>query len=265
MANNKWALTIKVLPFLILVGTIKLALHFCHFEPLGINPFFTSIVAATIFLIGFLSSGVMSDYKESEKLPTEIASALESIQDEVNTIIKGKKFASPECQLAVKNFILFYSDFLDSLLNWFNRKERTRALMDKISALTEHFTSLEEFTQVPFIAKMKVEQNSIRKIIGRIHTVRETDFIVSAYVILEILAVFLILGMLLIKIEPFYEAIFFTLMVSFVVIYMILLIKDMDNPFDYVDGKEQGTEVSLKPIRDFQLRFEQKKSDLGLE
>jgi hypothetical protein len=45
---------------------------------------------------------------------------------------------------------------------------------------------------------------------------------------------------------------FLTLLVTFLIFYMFLLIKDLDNPFDYSHNGEGGTEVSLKPIHDFE-------------
>ena len=33
---------------------------------------------------------------------------------------------------------------------------------------------------------------------------------------------------------------------------MFLLIKDLDNPFDYSNKVETGTEISLKPIHDIE-------------
>jgi hypothetical protein len=64
------------------------------------------------------------------------------------------------------------------------------------------------------------------------------------------------------KLEPFYEAIFFSLTVSFLLIYMIVLIKDLDNPFDYATNGESGSEVSLKPINDLITRVNEYKKTL---
>lgn len=36
---------------------------------------------------------------------------------------------------------------------------------------------------------------------------------------------------------------------------MIFLIRDLDNPFDYVSHGNTGTEVPLKPLHDFALRM----------
>jgi hypothetical protein len=40
---------------------------------------------------------------------------------------------------------------------------------------------------------------------------------------------------------------------------MFLLIKDPDNPFEYADTHETGTEASLKPIHDLESEFEELK------
>jgi hypothetical protein len=100
---------------------------------------------------------------------------------------------------------------------------------------------------------MKNEQNNIRKMIMRIDTIRDTEFVGSAYAIVEAMGFLTLFGLLIIKIEPFYASLFLTLLITFLISYMFLLIKDLDNPFDYVTQGETGTEVSLKPINDFEI------------
>ena len=53
------------MPLLILILVAKILVDYYNLEFLELNSLFTSLVAATIFLIGFLISGVLSDYKES--------------------------------------------------------------------------------------------------------------------------------------------------------------------------------------------------------
>ena len=55
-----------------------------------LNALFTSLVAGIIFLIGFLITGVLSDYKESEKLPSEITASIKTLIDDAYTIYKIK-------------------------------------------------------------------------------------------------------------------------------------------------------------------------------
>jgi predicted membrane chloride channel (bestrophin family) len=249
---KKWHIFIKLIPFLVVIVIIKLIIHKYGFEIISLNALFTSIVAATTFLIGFLITGVISDYKESERIPGEMASSLESLYDEAHIIVMNKKSKDAE------DFIKYHISFIDSLNSWFYKKEKTKLLLEKLSDMNEYFAKLESVAQATFINRMKQEQSNIRKFIIRIHTIRETSFVQSAYAIVEALAFFLVIGLILLKLEPFYEAMFFVTIVSFLVLYMIFLIRDLDNPFDYADFGECGTEVSLKPLHDLRERIHSK-------
>jgi hypothetical protein len=63
-------------------------------------------------------------------------------------------------------------------------------------------------------------------------------------------------GLIIIKIEPFYASLFLTLIISFLISYMFLLIKDLDNPFDYSVNGETGTEISLRHIHELKSDLE---------
>jgi hypothetical protein len=195
-------------------------------------------------LIGFLITGVISDYKESEKIPGDMAAGLESLYDEIYILDKNKG------DVSTKNFLAFYREFLKSIIDWFYRKEKTRSILEKLHKMDDHFAQLESIIQPNFLTRMKNEQGNVRRMVIRIDNIRDLSFIPSAYAIAEALAFFVIFGLLILKVEPFYEALFFTILVSFLLVYMIFLIKDLDNPFDYSEHGEKGTEVSIKPIRD---------------
>lgn len=247
---QKWHLTLKVLPIVILVIILKLLAHQFTLEFISLNPLFTGIVTANIFLLGFLIAGVLSDYKESEKLPGDLASSIETIVDECIIIYKNKK-AKPAQECLGHTL-----DMTNSINNWFHKKERTRALMDKLSAFNDFFLAFESLTQANFIARLKQEQSAIRRMLIRIHTIRETSFVSSGYAIAEAIALILAIGLIFVKIDPFYEALFFVGAITFLQIYMILLIKDLDNPFEYYG--EGPDEISLKPLEDLKFRIEEK-------
>ena len=247
---KKWYLLFKVMPILVLIVTMKFIFHYMGFETISLNSLFTSIVGATIFLFGFLLSGVLSDYKESEKIPAEIACSLEILHDETSIIYMSKK--SNEA----RDFLLFHLTFLKSMLNWLYKKEDIDSVYMNLNRMNYYFLQFESQTQANFIVRMKQEQNTLRKLLTRIHVISSTSFIQSAYAIAEALALFLIIGLLFLKIEPFYEAIFFVMLVSFLVIYMIMLIKDLDDPFEYLENGDFGSEISLLPIYKLEKRIE---------
>lgn len=245
--RQKWSLAVRVVPLVIIVAILKFLAHKYGLEVMELNTLFTSLVAGTLFIIGFLIAGVLSDYKESEKLPSELTASLRTLYDDTYTILHSKNSAT------ARDFIQFQKSFIDSVMYWFYKKERTKTLLEKISMMNDFFVAFEkEGIQPNYIIKLKTEQNSIRKILLRIDTIRDTDFVGSAYAIVEAMALVIAVGLIIIRIEPFYASLFFTSIVIFLMTYMILLIKDLDNPFDYAVNGESGTEISLKPLHDFE-------------
>lgn len=251
--HSRWKLTLQVLPYALLIVALKLVIHRLGWEFINVGSLFTTMVSANIFLIGFLISGVLVDYKEAEKIPGEIASSLETINDECSIIIKNKNAkVAKDCQ----NYI---GQLCSGIVNWFYKKEKTGELLNKISGLNHYYGEFEPLTQANFIARMKQEQSTIRRLVNRAHAIRETSFNQSAYSISELITIVLAIGLILAKVEPFYEGVFFVAFIPFVMIYMILLIKDLDNPFDYYSKDKEATdEVSLKHLQDLEKKLTSK-------
>jgi predicted membrane chloride channel (bestrophin family) len=245
---RKYAIMLHAARAVAVVIALKVLAHWLGWEILSQNPLFSGIVAANVFLTGFLLSGVLSDYKESERLPGDVAASLEAIVDEAHALHETKK--SPETQAFVNHMLLLAL----SIERWFYKKESTRAMLDKLTDLHRHFSAMEGLTQATFIARCKQEQSSIRRMLIRIHTIRETSFITSGYLIAYTTTLLLSTGLIMAKIEPFYESLFFVGVITFLLIYMILLIKDLDNPFGHYEG-ESSEDVSLKPIEDLIKRL----------
>ncbi len=252
----KWSLTLKVLPLVALIIVLKLAAHQYGLEFISLNPLFTGVVTANIFILGFLLAGVLADYKESEKLPGELAVSFEAIVDECLIIYKNKKAKQAE------ECLQYVLDLAGSLNDWFYKKERTRVMMEKIDGLNDFFLAFEPLTQANFIARLKQEQSAIRRMLIRIHSIRETSFVSGGYAIAEAITFLLVIGLLFVRIDPFYEALFFVSAIAFLQTYMIALIKDLDNPFDYNEQKKGPDEVSLKPLDDLKMRIEKKMQTL---
>jgi hypothetical protein len=242
--KKKWQILIAITPILLVIIILKFVFHFLGWEIISLNALFVSMIAATTFLIGFLITGVLSDYKESEKIPGDLATSLEAIYDEAYILNRNKRSAVTE------EFMEFYQALLLSIRSWFYKKERTQNLMFKLSTMNDYFAQFEPLTQANFIARMKQEQTNVRRMINRVHTIRETTFIQSGYAVVEALAILLIFGLLILKFEPFYESMFIVGLAVFFILYMISLIKDLDDPFDYAQGGDDGNEVSLKPLND---------------
>lgn len=234
---------LKAVPFVVAVIAVKLVFHRYGMEYISLNTIFSGIIGATVFLLGFLLSGVLSDFKESEKIPGDLSAIILSMADEIDIIAKSKKDPS------IRESLAYMHDLTISIRDWFHKKERTRIVMEKILGLNDQFLRMEPFTQANFISRLKQEQNGLRRTIIRIHTIRETDFISSGYLIATSTSALLLTGLVLAKIEPFYESLFFVGVVSYLLIYLLFLIRDLDNPFGHYD-ESSSEDVSLVPLYD---------------
>lgn len=99
------------------------------------------------------------------------------------------------------------------------------------------------------MARLKQEQSNLRRILIRIHTIRETSFVASGYLLADLITILLCIGLVLVKIEPFYESLFFVSVISYLMIFLLMLIRDLDNPFGYYEHTS-SEDVSLKPLED---------------
>jgi hypothetical protein len=169
--RKRYRLFMRTLLAVAVVIAVKLAAHWLGWEIISLNPLFSGIVAANVFLMGFLLSGVLGDYKESERLPGELACSLEVIADEAWAIHRAKQ--APVAKECFRHLL----DLTASIKEWFHKKQRTRDVMMKLDGLGDFFLAFEPLTQANFIVRLKQEQSNVRRILVRIHTVRETNFI----------------------------------------------------------------------------------------
>lgn len=241
--SHRHVLLLRSLGLVALLLAAKLLVHQRGWELLSLNPLFSGIVAANVFLMGFLLNGVLSDYKESERLPGELAASLENLWEEV----RGIGLSKPEAPVAPCLKLL--STIARDFVQWFHKRHRTADLTHSLNELTAHFSALEPFTQATLVARLKQEQASLRRILIRIHTIRETSFVSSAYLLADVVTVLVCVGLVLVRIEPFREALFFAGVISCLMIFLLMLIRDLDNPFGYYQSGS-GEDVSLKPVHD---------------
>lgn len=241
--NNRSRLLLRAGAVTSFIVATKLIVHFAGAEVISINPLFSGIVAANMFLLGFLLSGVLTDYKESERLPGELSACLENITQEV----RGIGLAHPAA--VVGPGLAHIAQLSRLMLDWFHKRGRTEDLLDHLNELTPHIATMEQWTQATLVARLKQEQGAIRRIIFRIHTIRETSFVTTGYLLADMVTTLLCVGLVLARIEPFHESMFFVIVISYIMVFLRLLIRDLDNPFGYYE-RHSGEDVSLKPMEE---------------
>lgn len=236
----KWKLMLTTLPF---VAVILLCVYL-RTEILAVASLLefsdtAPIITATALVIGFMMAGIMADYKEGEKLPAELACAVQAIDD---CILADAGHLNAEDFAALKRI---NANLHTSIMNWLFNKESAENSYAALQALLLQSGSSQAY-------KNNVVKNidACRRHITRVDVIRRTDFIKTGYALLE---VFVTITLSLLVFANFKNSIAQYLVIgaiALIYIYMIRLIRDLDNPFDYSnDGSCLGAaEVDYFPL-----------------
>jgi hypothetical protein len=192
---------------------IKVVVHFCNLERISINPLFSAMVASTIFLLGFLLSGVLTDFKESEKIPAELATSLQTLNLEIQAI----QAYHPEAQIAAA-----------------------------LSAVTGLGQSLDAST---LKGRLMQDLAVILAKIHRVQSIGDTSFVPLVYWVADIAAALLCVGLMMARVNNLCESVFFLAVISFVVLILLRLINDIDNLFGLSDVNS-AENVSIKLLEE---------------
>lgn len=79
-----WRLLLDTAALVVVVVAVKVLVDTIGWEFLQVSPLSTSIIAGGIFIVSILLSGTLTDYKEADRLPSEIAARQSSRLSELS-------------------------------------------------------------------------------------------------------------------------------------------------------------------------------------
>lgn len=247
----KRSMFIKAFLAAVLVIGLKLIFQYFGIEFLSVNPLLTAIISGNIFILGFLLNSTLRDYKEAEKYPGDFSTSIETIYDECEIqYIKSKNKSFLDCIQQLRKIN-------QMIIKWFHKKEYTQKVLYEISELNKFMGEFEPLTQANFIVRLKNEQNNLRKMMIRVNVLRDTPFYETSYKLAKLTVGFLLIMLTLLTASPFYEYLFFIAVIVFINVFLVNLIRDLDDPFEYSDEYAED-EVSLKPLEDLENRIERR-------
>ena len=221
--------------------------------PKEMTSFFPSILTGIIFILGFLLAGVVTDYKESEKIPNEIAASLFGLWQEAEYLRSVSNSKSAETLMRqIKNFIpiLKYDFFI--LQN------------DKLSKLLDSFSADiieigKEGVAPNYVMRMKTDVALLKKTINRITVIRNTDFIPSVFICIKAISIVFLTVYCLLNVDPWWGGLILVSIFTFVIFSILYVITDMEDPFGY-DGTDEikSDEISLEVLENIQKEFDDK-------
>jgi len=226
---KKYRIFVLSLAIAMVIIGVKYGMHLWEWELIQLGNLHTSVITGTFFVIGFLLSATIADYKESEKIPAEISSTVQNMYEDGAAI----KRQYPGFDLAK------FKKRLQEILSTFREDVRDKAhgTHHHVHKLNDSFISMEQ-AGVPanFIVKFKQQQAQLVRSLFRVNYIQRITFIPSATVLAQVIVVLTIGLLLFTEIEPFYGGMALTALISFMLVYVLRLLRVISTPF-HGEGK----------------------------
>ncbi len=249
---GKWY---TLLSICLLSGLLLLA-RYCilslDLDFISLNSLSGSIIAGATFIAGFLLSGVFSDYKEVDKIPSEIRALLESILSEGDALErKDPDFAENNVKLKI-SILSFIKEFEDGLSHMKDHSHIECALKE-IKNFDVIFDDMERQGVPPnYMTRIKTEQSNLKKILLRVYHIQKTKFVPSVVLLVDSMIV-LVVGLLLFVKTDWYIGFIELAIISFILLYSRKLIIILEKPFRKGNDDTED-DVSIFVLRE--LRYE---------
>jgi predicted membrane chloride channel (bestrophin family) len=235
-------LLFQALPVALVMIVIKWLYELSPAPHLQLSPLLTGVIASEVFVIGFMLSGTAGDFKEAERSPGELAASLETIADEC--LIIHDELRLPQARECVAHLIVIG----DAVQRWLLRNERFDDVMAEIRALNPFFMVFAPKIQAGFTTRLKSEQSTIRKLVLRMDTMRRTSYVSAGYLIAEVIAVAIGVLLLVTDVGHLAPTLLVVGVISYLLVYLLTLLRDLDNPFEYHGGKPGAADVNLEVL-----------------
>ncbi|HMA95132.1 MAG TPA: hypothetical protein VKP30_20720 [Polyangiaceae bacterium] len=248
----KWRLMLTTLPVVVLAVLLKLFVF--DRMPLGGVLEFSDlafVLTGGVFLVGFMLAGTMSDYKEAERLPGEVVCALETIEETF------EQAAANKASLDALSLRILVRETADTIDNWLYRRASYEQVCAALEGLAHGGQALEKVGVAPPIGVRVVnELHGLRRNLTRMHVISRTGFLSTGYALLETLTV-VIVGLLMIaRFKSMLAEGLLVALITLIYVYMIRLIRDIDDPFEYSDrGVAGAAEVDLEVLHAYRKRL----------
>jgi len=244
---KRFHLLLRVLPVVAALVLLKWGAHALGWEFVPLDGLVPSLIAGSIFLIGFLLQQVLADYKESEHMPGDIRVALEAIHDDVLDFAD----ATPGVDLEhLRGVLVDIVEAFQTSLGMAHHHTDLSLVIGRVDALSPFFRELERLKMSErYVVRLRAAQDTLRKCMFRISYVQRMQFLPSVHVLVQSLVGASLFVLLFLKTSGSLESLLVLVVVSYMFVYALYLIEHLDQPFR--TGERTVDDVSLFLLRDF--------------
>ena len=249
--RKKFRLFFTVASIVLLLSAVKVVVHYFGLEVLVLNTLLTSGIGGAIFIIGFLLSSILADYKEAERIPADIRTAMEAIDGDLQC------FATEQTTFNLdgsRRILLATLDKLRAGLGHANDHKNIPPVLDEIERLTPIFGRLEGMGMAAnFVVRLRTNQDLLRRSMLRIYHIQRVEFVPSVHVLVQTLVLSIIVMMLLLKTEGDPASAILFGFISYMFVYALYLIRLLEQPF--AKGHHSFDDVSFFLLNELEAKL----------
>jgi hypothetical protein len=242
---NRFRLVLAALPAVIAVLILRYVLQ----EIFDIGEVATfgevgSVITGVTLILGFMLGGVLTDYKESEKLPASVAVALSGFRSTAHSGLSAK-------DLDVSMINERISTVANVIAGWFVGTNSEDEMWNSLSDFPALIVDLEKAGMAShYVGRLMVLNGELNGTLNRISVIRNTSFVQSGYVLMSILVLVLQGTLAIVSFPSSIMSWIAPSVLSLAYAYLWLLVRDLDNPFGHSenDGKGSGADVDISPL-----------------
>jgi hypothetical protein len=216
-------------------------------EGMDVSPLASSIVAGGVFVMGLVVAGTLSDYRDAERAPTDLAAGMYAILRECESMhaVWGIGDLTALRQRLIAVVITLRADI---------NAGSTRECQAAIEDLSQSFLELEN-TDVPanYIVRLRQEQAGLRKSLLRVYHIQREEFLPSAMAMIISLVVVILAVIMFTNMGGFAESLVTLGFLAFFFLYLLRLLNVIDKPFK-AGHERTDDDVSLFLLNEFVVR-----------
>jgi hypothetical protein len=245
----KWRLLLAVAPFTLLFGLLEVLFHELGWEFWKFDSLTGALLGAASFILALVMGGTLSEYNDCEGMVLELVNEAEAINDRLAVI----GAAAPVLDaLRIRSALVAA---LDAIRWWFLKQAPWQTVLEALDHLNGSLAALEAAGRSDANNPSLANLAKMRLLLSRIASNRDNDFIAPAFALLEFFFLGVVGALLLIGSDNFSENLMVSSFLFTSFLYLVFLIHDLDNPFEY-DGSS-SVDVDLAPLEQCEQRLRQ--------
>lgn len=233
-------------PFIITKAVLS---HHGHAKVIPMTALTSSIIGSTTFLIGFVLSAVIQDFKEGERVVTEVVASMEAMLQVARFTAELK----PELNMVkLKSGILSIYQSFGVIMHTGKGLFACLETIEKFQ--NESVVEVHKLMGNSQAIRFQTELSTISRNVCRVYHIKNASFIPAAYAIVEIMTVINLIAMMILDLTPHGTNLFLYASIVYIFAYMVIFIIQLEDPFG--SGYHSDSDVDLFVVRTLQAKLE---------